>query len=64
MVAHYSLGYAFEQLGEVAQARNAYQTVLRLQPNHTEAQQRLAALERKKGKGERGKEDKSNSSPD
>lgn len=41
---HWRLGQAYQQLGELAQAREAFQRALALEPGHQEAAQALKAL--------------------
>ncbi len=44
-VAHYHLGMAFEQLGDLARAESEWQNAVRIHPQLIEAQRALAALE-------------------
>ncbi len=44
---HWRLGQAYQQLGELAQAREAFQRALALEPGHQEAAKALKALPRK-----------------
>jgi Flp pilus assembly protein TadD len=44
-MAHYNLGLALARQGRLAEARQQFAEVLRLDPNHTGARRLLSAIE-------------------